>query len=257
MKIIFYIIMFAIILASCDTNKSELEEIQLEIPEVLMDNSEAKALIEDMTDAVNSIRTNMVEGVQFAAEQNKSGTDSLSFWQELKAGKMVIKMMLSTEKMEQVMEEALLLKPSLSEAEWLALNTKISELEAQVGDLNPEALGLSEEEIAKLKAEEALRIDAEGQGVDEEVIADKQELESAIALREMEKSQMLSDEINTGMQQSASDGQGIPSWLGLLFVIVVFGFIIFAKVARLKQVKRRFNNASSDFRNIKDQFNKS
>lgn len=255
MKNIFYISILAIILTACGTNKSEVAEIQLEIPEVLMDNAEAKELIEDMTEAVNSTRMNMAEAAKFAIEQDKNGSDSLTFWQGIKAGKVALKMMLSAEKIEQVGEEAQLLKPNLSETEWMALDGKINELEAKVGDINPEALGLSEEEIAKLKAEEELLIGAEEKRVDSDPMAEQQDLERGMALREMEESQMQSANANNEMQQSASDEESFSGWVSILFVILVFVLILFGVVRRLKRAKRHFKNASNDFLHIKNQFN--
>ena len=71
MKKIIYISILALAVAACGSNKSEVEKIQVEIPEVLTDNKDAKELVEDMTDAVNNCRANMATGAKFAIEQEK------------------------------------------------------------------------------------------------------------------------------------------------------------------------------------------
>lgn len=251
MKNLIYISLLAILMTACGSNKNQVEPIQLEIPEVLMDNAEARELIEDMTDAINSIRESMAEGVQFALENDKSGTDSLTFWQGIKAGKMALKMMRSAEKVEKVRQEVQLLKPNLSEMEWMALEEKINELEAMVGDINPEAMGLSEEDIAKLKAEEELHIGEK----EIDTVAEQQGLEDAMELREMEESQMQSANLTNETPISQTNDESGSGWLALLFIVLVFALIIFGFVRKIKLAKRRLKNVSNDFFHIKDQFN--
>ena len=242
-------------MAACGSNKSKVEEIQLEIPVALVDNADAMELIEDMTDAVNSTRKNMAEGAKFAIEHEKNGSDSLTFRQGVKGGIFAMKMMLSARKIEKIREKVKQLKPELNEPEWTALEVKINELEARVGDLNPEDLGLTEEEIAKLKAEEELRFGEDENAIEEELDATQEETENAMALREMEQELMQSANPNNEMQQSESNDEGGIGWLGILFPILVFGLIIFGVTRSIKTYKRRFKNVSNSFFQVKNQFN--
>lgn len=261
MKKIIYISFLAILLAACGSNKSEVEKIQVEIPAALNDNKDAKELIEDMTDAVNTCRANMATGAKFAIEQEKSGSDSLTFKQGIKAAKFAAKMMFAAKKIEKVREEAELLKPELNEAEWLALETKLAELETSVGDLNPEDLGLSEEDIAKLKDEGGLQIGEEAMAseeqavVEEELTTNPEDLEKGMALRELEQELMEQAHADSEAQQAENNNEGGSSWFVLPFIILVFVLIIFGVRRSARASKRKLINASETFRVVKNQFN--
>lgn len=165
MKKITYLTLIVLLFVACGSNKSKVADVEVEIPEILKNNEVASELIENMTAAVNVCRNNMVLGAQFALEQEKTGVDSLSIGQGLKAAKFAAKMMLSAKKIENIREEVVALKSGLSENEWLALDNRINELEASIGNLTPEELGLSEEDVERLKAKEK-PIETEGTSTD-------------------------------------------------------------------------------------------
>ncbi|SMO80367.1 hypothetical protein SAMN06265379_10837 [Saccharicrinis carchari] len=261
MKKTIYILLLATILIACGSNKSKVEEIQVEIPAALNDNTVAKELIEDMTDAVNSCRQNMATGAKFAIEQEKSGSDSLTVRQGFKAAKFAAKMMIAAKKIEKVKDEALQLKEQLNATEWAALETKLDELETRVGDLNPEDLGLSEEEIARFKAEGELHIGKEAMAktdepvTEKELAANQEDLENGAALRELEESVVQTANENDKMQQAENDSAGGSGWFVILFIILVFVLIIFGVTRRVKSYKQKFRNTSNTFSQIRNQFN--
>jgi hypothetical protein len=252
MKNIIYLSLLALLLAACGANKSQVEQIEVEIPAALNDNEDAKELIEDMTDAVNSCRENMAIGAQFAIEQEKSGSDSLTFKQGFKAAKFATKMMLSAKKIEKIREEALLLQPELSETDWLILETKLDELETSVGDLNPEDLGLSEEEIAKFKEDGELHLGNESseaiESLNEETALNQQDLESGMALRQLEEEISQSASANNQMQQEDSNsGSG---WIAIGFIVLVIGLVIFGVIISVRRILRRMKYTANNFRNF-------
>lgn len=254
MKKIIYISILAVLLAACGSNNSEVENIKVEIPEALTNNADAKELVEDMTDAVNSCRNNMAIGAQFAFEQEKSGSDSLTFKQGFKAAKFAAKMMFAAKKIEKVRAEAQELKPELSETEWLALETKLDELETSVGDIDPEALGLSEEDINNLKAEEGLEASAEEQELrPEELEQNKQDLESGMALREQEMDIQQTARENAEAQGSDNESNGGSGWLAIAFTLLVIFLVIFGVIFSIRRIIRRMKYTANNLRN----FNKS
>ncbi len=253
MKNIFYIIFLAVVLTACGSNNSEVEKIEIEIPAVLSSNADAKELIEDMTDAVNSCRENMTIGAKFAIEQEKSGSDSLTVKQGFKAAKFAAKMMFAAKKIEKIRAEALELKPELSETDWLILETKLDELETSVGDLNPEVLGLSEEEIQKLKAEEELHLGEDENVVKEEIVANQQDLESGLALRQMEAEIMQDAQASNNSQDSNNEISGTSA---ILFTILVIVLVIIGVILTIRKYLRKMRNARDAFGQIRNAVNK-
>lgn len=254
MKKIIYICFLAVLLAACSSNKSEIEKIEVEIPVALQSNSEAKELIEDMTDAVNTCRENMAIGAKFVLEQEKSGSDSLTVKQGFKAGMFAAKMMFAAKKIEKIRAEAQELKPELSETDWLILETKLDELETSVGDINPEALGLSEEDIAKMDAEKKSHL-GEEENVSEAVPTENQEdLGSGMALRQMEEEIMQSANANNETQQTET--RGGAGWMSIVFLLLVVVLVIIGVMRSIRVYKRKFRNASDTFNYARNQFNK-
>ncbi len=253
MKKIIYIYLLAVLMAACGTNNSQVDKIKVEIPEALADNRNAKELIEDMTEAVNTCRNNMAVGAKFAIEQEKSGSDSLTFKQGFKAAKFAAKMMFAARKIEKIRDEAQELKPQLSQAEWTALETKLDELETRTGDLNPEDLGLSEEELAKFKEAGELHIGKEQNEIrdkevmDKNAVSEQQNMEDGLALRETEESIMQSVNANNEAQQADGNSEGGFGWIGILFVILVFVLIIFRGKRKASRYKQQIKNVSKAF----------
>lgn len=252
MKKIIYISILALTLAACGSNKSEVEKIQVEIPEALTNNKDAKELVEDMTDAVNTCRHNMAIGAQFAIEQEKSGSDSLTVKQGFKAAKFAVKMMFAAKKIEKIRAKALELKPELSETEWTALETKLDALETSVGDLNPEDLGLSEEEIAKFKEEGELHLGNENseaiESINEETAINQQDVESGMALRQLEEEISQSASANNQMQEEESNSSS--GWGVLAFTILIIGLVIFGVIISVRRIMRKMKYTANNFRNF-------
>ena len=257
MKKIIYISILAIFFAACGSNNSQVEKIEVEIPVALQSNSEAKELIEDMTDAVNTCRENMAIGAKFAIEHEKSQSDSLTVKQGIKAGMFAAKMMFAAKKIEKIRVEAQELKAELSETDWLILETKLDELETSVGDLNPEDLGLSEEEIKKLKEEELHFSEEEleeSQSSEEEIAVNQQDLESGMALREMDESIIQSANANNETPQT--ENKSGSNRLSILFTILVIVLVIIGVMRSIRVYKRKFRNASDTFHSAKNLINK-
>lgn len=255
MKTIIYISILAFLLAACGSHETNIAEIATEIPEELSQNKEAKALIEDMTDAVNSCRENMTVGAKFAIEQEKSASDSLTFKQGVKAAKVAAKMMFSAKKIEKIRDKAEQLKPELSTAEWIALEAKLDELEKSVGDLNPEDLGLSEEEFASVRAEGELQIGNEQHTIKEELVATQKNLEDGAALRKMETEIAQSADADNKMQQAENNSESGFGWFGILIIILVFILIIVGIKRSIRASRQKLRNASNSFHMMKNQFN--
>lgn len=258
MKNIIYISLLAIFLVACGPKNSEVEKIKVEIPEALRENAEAKELIEDMAEAVNSCRNNMAIGAQFAIEQEKSGSDSLTFKQGIKAAKFAAKMMFAAKKIEKIREKTQLLKPELSDAEWLALETKIDELETSVGDINPQDLGLTEDEIRVLKTKDEWSTEEdlivlEDMEVEEQT-TNQEDLESGMALREMEQELMQSANTNSETQQTETESDS--NWKSIAFTLLIIVLVIFGIMRSVRVYKRKFRNASDTFSQVRNQFNK-
>jgi hypothetical protein len=260
MKKIIYLSILAVLLAACSSNKSEVEKIEVQIPTELQNNDDAKELVEDMTDAVNSCRENMAIGAQFAIEQEKSGSDSLTMKQGFKAAKFAAKMMFAAKKIEKIRAEALELKPELSETEWTVLEVKLDALETSVGDLNPEDLGLSEEDLAKFKEEGELHLGNENSEavelVNEETASNQADLESGMALRELEESIIQSANGNNEMEQAENNSEGGLGWIGILFTILVIVLVVIGVRRSIRSYKRKFRNASDTFSQVRNQFKK-
>lgn len=254
MKRIIYITLLAFLLAACGGNTSEVEPIAVEIPVALNSNADAKELIEDMTDAVNTCRENMAIGAKFAIEQEKNGSDSLTVKQGFKAAKFAAKMMLSAKKIEKIRAEALELKAELNETDWLILETKLDELESSVGDINPEAIGLSEEDIAKMKTEEELHFGELEEVVEKDPVTEQQDLESGMALREMEESIMQSANANNEIQDT--ENKSDSNWLNIAFTILVIVLVVYGLMRTIKSYKRKLRAANGNFEYVRNQFNK-
>jgi len=249
MNRITYILLLVILLASCGGNKSEVEPIAVEIPVALSSNADAKELIKDMTDAVNNCRENMAIGAKFVLEQEKSGADSLTAKQGFKAGMFAAKMMFAAKKIEKIRAEAEELKPELSETDWLILETKLDELETSVGDLDPKALGLSEEDMAKMDAEKELRLEEE-ESVNEVVQAENPEdLESGLALRQLEAEIMQEAQTSNDSQNSNNESSGT---FAILFTILVIVLVIIGVILTIRKYLRRMRNAKDTFSQIKN-----
>jgi hypothetical protein len=252
MKKFIYISILALILTACGSNKSEVEKIQVEIPEALTNNKDATELIDDMTDAVNTCRNNMAIGAKFALDHEKSGVDSLTVKEGFKAAKFAAKMMFAAKKIEKIRGKALELKPELSETEWTALEAKLDALETSVGDLNPEDLGLSEEELAEFKEKGELHLgNGSSEAIElneEETASNQQDLESGMALRKLEEEISQSASANNQMQQEESNGGS--GWFVLVFTILVIVLVIFGVIISVRKIIRRMKYTANNFRNL-------
>lgn len=253
MKKIIYLSLLAVLIAACGSHENKVTEIPIEIPAALTNNKDAETLIKEMTDAVNTCQNNMAIGAQFAIEQEKSGSDSLTVKQGFKAAKFAAKMMFAAKKIEKIRAKALELKPELSETEWTALEAKLDALETNVGDLNPEDLGLSEEEIANFKAEGELHIGEDENVVEEEIVANQQDSESGMALRQMEAEIMQEAQANNNSQNSNNESSGTSA---ILFTILVIVLVIIGVVLTIRKYLRKIRNARDTFGQIRNVANK-
>ncbi len=234
---------------SCES-KPKVEKISPDIPKELQGVEEAEHLISEMSDVVFSIRKNMAKAAAFAIAQEKSDVDSLTVKQGLKVGVIAARMMLSQKKMEEIKEEVLLLKPGLSEQQCIALDGIMADLESSVGDINPEALGLSEEELAQLKAGDDLQFG------DAESLADQRVSDSLNALRDEAIAQMKAEGNYEEPEASNAEGKDVPLWISIAFPIFVLGLMIFMLVFTIKRVVKKIKGSAGDFSFIKNEINK-
>ena len=133
-------------MSACSGGK--VEKIPLEIPHELQGNGEAEALIADMTDAVNDCRTATVKLARVAV---KNESDSLNRAQTLKMGVIAIGFAKAQGKMADCIRQAENMGENLTEAQHNSLMACLKKLENRSTEIddNPEALGMTQEELAE------------------------------------------------------------------------------------------------------------
>ncbi len=226
------IILFMFLSCSQDTQK-----VTYDIPQALQSNQEAVSIIEEMATNVQKINEGMAASIKASlkikntANQDKSATEigkMISVWRMTSTVTDVSKMTKANKNMKILQARAILLKQKLAPEQVSALETTLAHIKAQVGNINPETLGLSDDALAKLQKDGQLDINV--QVGDAETLAN-QELYTE-------------DDSNT------------PGWVvdvsiflsAALFTILKFApliiFIIFIvkMVKRLKNGDKRFTN---------------
>lgn len=236
-------------LFSCGS-KPKVEKITPDIPIELEGLVEVEDLISEMSDVVYALQKNMAKAVKFSIAQDKSESDSLTMKQGLKVGVVAAKMMLAQKKMEEIKDEALLLKPELSEDQWIALESILAELESNIGNLDPETLGLSEEELIQLKAGEGLQFG------NVEPSPDQREMDSIQAFREEAIEQMKAEGIYEEPEETTGETKDVPLWLSIAFPVFVIGLIIFIFIFTIKTIVKKVKKSAGNFSYIKNEITK-
>lgn len=192
----------------------------------------------------------MAKAVKFSIAQEKSEADSLTMKQGLKVGVVAAKIMFAQKKMEEINDEVLLLKPELNEDQRIALEGIMAELESNIGNLDPETLGLSEEELAKFKAGEDLQIS------NVETRPAQGERDSLEILREEAISQMKREGIYEEPEETTGETKDVPLWLSIAFPVFVIGLIIFIFIFTIKTIVRKVKRSAGNFSYIKNEITK-
>ena len=229
---------------------SQKHKVDYVIPPELQGQAEVIEAMDEMAEAVGECQLAMQKAVKFAIGLEKGQTDSLSMGQGIKGAFAVSKVMLAKKHMDEAKEKADLLKKDLSVLQIAVLDSVFKSLESHIGDINPEELGLSEEELAELKAggnlnfgnmeEESPRSQAAKDSIEAEAayIAEQHRLHD-----EYLKSQGLYEEPKT--QSKAVE---TPMWVGIAFpilVLLLMGTFFVIKIKRfIKGVKRVANDVS-------------
>lgn len=236
-------------LYSCGS-KPKVEKIIPDIPIELEGLVEVEELVFEMSDAVYSMQKNMAKAVKFSIAQEKNEADSLTMKEGLKVGVVAAKIMFAQKKMEEINDEVLLLKPELNEDQWLALESIMAEMESSIGNLDPETLGLSEEELAKFKAGEDLQFS------NVETRPEQREIDSLEYLREEAISQMKREGIYEEPEEATDESKDVPLWLSIAFPVFVIGLMIFIFVFTIKSIVKKVKRSAGNFSYIKNEITK-
>ncbi len=238
--------MIIVIIAISVGCSSNIEKVTVEIPPQLKDNKEAVEVIEDMTEAVNDCREYMQKATKFAIAQEKSGADSLSITQGLKVAMIAGKIMLSQKKIEKCHLRVDQLSKNLSRDQSFALVNCINNLEDRIGEINTEALGLSDEELAKLKKGDDLNYGNQTTDVSQK------ETDSITALREEAIDQMKSEGIYTEPAQKPGNVIEPPIWFSIAFPIFVIGLMIFIFFMGIRIFYKKIKRTVGDLSYVKN-----
>ncbi len=233
------IIITMVVFTACSSN---IEKIPIEIPKELQGNKDAEAVIEDMTDAVNDCRKYMQKATKFAIEQKKSGDDSLSITQGLKIAMIAGKIMLSQRKIEKCHNQVDQLSPNISESQSFALASCIKNLEDKIGEINTEALGLSDEELSTLK--DGGSLDFNNPKTD----ASQKKIDSIMAMRKEAIGRMKYEGSYKEPIEKPGNVIEPPLWFSIAFPVFVVGLMIIILFMGIrmfyKKVKRTVNDLS-------------
>lgn len=155
----FTLLCIVIILSACS---KKAPKVEYEIPTELKDNEKAVELIEDVAESVQNINNGFAKMIVVSfdvkekyeekedGENNEEKTGSV--WQIAKAGISALKMAHEQEKMKEMIKQADSLKKELTVKQCIALDTTLARLERQVGKVDIDKLGISEEQLAEFKA---------------------------------------------------------------------------------------------------------
>jgi hypothetical protein len=213
-------ILIAIMLMLNACSDSKIEKIPLEIPLELKGNTQAEALISEMTDAVNDCREATIK-IARVAIKNESGSPGLM--QSVKLGNVSIGFANAQSKIADCISRAGDMSESLTESQHSSLMACINNLEKRSVEIdNPEALGMTPEEFEQFKQEN-------------------------IAMSNMSDEEMPYNEADTineyrsgatgYMDEDFNSGEVIemPRFMHILFPVFVIGLIVFIVIRRIKK----------------------
>ncbi len=159
------IILFMFLSCSQDTKE---KEVTYEIPQTLQNNQEAVTIIEEMATNVQEINEGMTASVKTGLKVKKTaekGEDATKIEKWISIARMgksmftVYDISKAQEHIDSLHQQAERLKKDLTSEQISALDTTLARIEKQVGYIDTEALGISEEELAKMKEEDSTHID--------------------------------------------------------------------------------------------------
>ena len=235
--------------ASC----SQKRKVDYVVPANLKDQPEAVAVIDEMAEAVGECQAAMQKAVKFAISVEKNNTDSLSVGQGIKGAFAVSKVMLAKKHIDEAKDRAAVLSQELSVKQILALDSVIKQMESQIGDINTDELGLSEEELARLKAGGNLEFGSmldqtpQSQAAKDSIEAEAKYIQEQHRLHdEWMKSQGVSHETS-----SSSKGIETPMWVGIAFPIIVLGLIIVFFVVKLRRFMKGIKRVAGEVEYVK------
>ncbi|PID94488.1 MAG: hypothetical protein CSA95_02730 [Bacteroidetes bacterium] len=227
--------------------------VAYEVPQELKADEEAVDLIEEMAATVYEINEGMAESMKTAIEfkrkfGNGEDVSSIGKWGGIfgmiKSMFKVNRIAEAQENLETLKVKANVLKESLAFSQISALDTAMAHIEGQIGQIDVEALGLTEEEIKEFGGEDGrLRI---GMG-DEEEITEEELAEMSPEARE----RILMDEEMYREREAYLESQGIeeeadtssneldwPPWLSIAIPILTLGIIIMIPLVKgIKVIK--------------------
>ncbi len=148
----------------------DTQKVTYDIPQALQSNQEAVTIIEEMASNVQKINEGMVASIRTTlkvkntADQGESITEigkMISVWRMTNTVTDISKMTKANKNVKILQARAILLKEKLAPEQVCALDTALAHIKAQVGNINPETLGLSDEALAKLQKDEQLDINVQ------------------------------------------------------------------------------------------------
>ncbi len=171
----------AIMLLLCLSCSQDTQKVTYNIPQTLQNNQEAVTIIEEMVTNVQKLNEGMAASIQTTlkikntADQGTSATEidkMLSVWRMTNTVSSVNEMAKANKNIKILQARAILLKQKLEPEQISALDTTLAHIKAQVGNINPETLGLSDEALAKLQKDGQL--DIKVQVGDAEILANQE-----------------------------------------------------------------------------------
>ncbi len=146
----------------------DTKKVTYEIPPTLQNNQEAVTIIEKMATNVQEINEGMTASVKTALKIKKTSekredASKIEKWINMaRMGKSmftVYDISKAQEHIDSLYQQAEQLKKDLTPEQISALDTTLARIEKQVGHIDIEALGISEEELAKMKEKDGTHID--------------------------------------------------------------------------------------------------
>lgn len=230
-------IFLLLLFCSCAQNTS----IDYEVPQLLKENKDATALINEMAKAVSIAQQGMQNAAEFATEQVNTNSDSLSIKQLVKISKFTFKIHQAKTRMDKIQTKAGLLAESLPQAQADSLLHVLSRLEARIGDINPEDFGFSEDELKRFKTDAPLssrtdELESIPQNNMDTIDAESAEfMEQYINNNEYLSKSELNDEPKIEDKNEPSIWIGIACLVGLILIIIVF--MIFMGLKLIKRIR--------------------
>ncbi|MCU4175488.1 hypothetical protein [Carboxylicivirga sp. N1Y90] len=257
MRVIYLLISSMLLLASCNNNSLEYT-----IPAELEGNEQAIEIMNEMASAAGDCQLAMQKAVKFSVQREGDSTKELSAGEGIKAGLAVSRVMLAKNNMDEAKEKAKLLREDLSPEQMRVLENVLADLESQIGNIDTKKIGLSDEELARLEADEDINFgNMLAESPEKKAVRDSLEAEAAYVAEQHKlhnewlRSQGRADEI-TDYSANADNSVETPMWLGIAFPILVLLLMLGFFILKARRFYRGIRKVADDVSYAKNQFKK-